>query len=165
MEHGAGDEEFIAWYAEAAREVVASLALLARDLSAAEEATAEAFIRAYARWPQVRGMERRNAWVFTVALNELRSTKRRRRREVLAPQPVDRAWLPLATHDPELWAAVADLPERARHVVVLRYVADLTEADIAATLGVTRGTVATLLSRARRTLATALGEDYLETCR
>lgn len=62
-------------------------------------------------------------------------------------------WQPLSGHDPELWAAVATLAERTRQVVVLRYVADLPEADIAAALGVTRGTVATLLSRARRNLA------------
>lgn len=161
----AGDDDFVSWYAETAREVVASLTVLSRDSSAAEEATAEAFIRAYARWPQVRRMERRTAWVFTVALNELRSSKRRRRREVLSYDVTGTGWQPPGGHDPELWSAVAGLPERTRQVVVLRYVADLPEADIAAALGVTRGTVATLLSRARRNLAAVLGDDYLETCR
>lgn len=79
LDHGTGDDDFIAWYAVAARDVGASLAVLSGDRSAAEEATSEAFIRAYARWPQVRQMERRNGWVFKVALNELRSAKRRRR--------------------------------------------------------------------------------------
>lgn len=163
LDHGEGD--FVAWYAVAARDVLASLAGLSGDRAAAEEATSEAFIRAYARWSQVRRMERRNAWVFKVALNELRSTKRRRRREVVADTVPCEAGQPLSGHDPELWAAVAALPERTRQVVALRYIADLPEADIAAALGVTRGTVATLLSRARRNLALVLGDDYQETCR
>jgi RNA polymerase sigma-70 factor (ECF subfamily) len=165
LDHGNGDDDFVAWYAVAAREVLASLAVLSGDRSAAEEATSEAFIRAYARWPQVSQMERRNGWVFKVALNELRSSKRRRRRELLADPVAREPWQSLSGHDPELWAAVAALPKRTRQVVVLRYVADLPEADIAAALGVTRGTVATLLSRARRNLAVVLGDDYLETCR
>ncbi len=57
-----------------------------------------------------------------------------------------------------MWAAVAALPEKQQRAVVLRYVADLPEAAIAAALGVSRGTVASNLSDARRALAAALGD-------
>lgn len=55
--------------------------------------------------------------------------------------------------DARLWAEVRALPERQRQMVVLRYVADLAEGDIAGVLGVSRGTVASTLSDARRRLA------------
>ena len=45
------------------------------------------------------------------------------------------------------------LPDRQRMAVVLRYLADLTEPDIATIMGVSRGTVASTLADARRSLA------------
>ena len=61
--------------------------------------------------------------------------------------------------DDELWAAVAASPERQRTAVVLRYVADLPEAGVAAAMKVRRGTVASTLAAARRSLARTLGPD------
>jgi RNA polymerase sigma factor (sigma-70 family) len=49
--------------------------------------------------------------------------------------------------------AVRRLPARQRATVVLRYYLDLSEADIAATLGTSAGTVKSQLAKARRTLA------------
>jgi RNA polymerase sigma-70 factor (ECF subfamily) len=51
-----------------------------------------------------------------------------------------------------VWDAVRGLPDRQRLAVVLRYIADLTEADIALVMGVTRGTVASSLATARARL-------------
>lgn len=62
--------------------------------------------------------------------------------------------------DPQLWAAVRALPERQRQVLVLRYVGDLPEAEIATTLGIARGTVASTLSDARRGLAASLPDHF-----
>ena len=58
---------------------------------------------------------------------------------------------------PEVWVAVRLLPTRQRVAIVLRYVADLGEDEIAATMGVTRGTVASTLADARHALALVLG--------
>lgn len=58
--------------------------------------------------------------------------------------------------DPELWAAVADLPLRQREVIVLRYLVDLGEADIAVALGISEGAASASLTKARRHLAEAL---------
>ena len=55
--------------------------------------------------------------------------------------------------------ALGTLPRREREVTVLRYYLDLDVAAIATTLRVSDGTVKTLLHRARRHLAAALGED------
>ncbi len=121
---------------------------------------AEAFARAYARWRRVSAMRSPEGWVVRVAVNQVRGGFRRRATErrkahliagpdVAAPPDVDGA----------LWAEVGRLPDRSRTAVLLRYVADLPERDVAAVMGVSRGTVATTLSRARSTLAERLAAE------
>ena len=56
----------------------------------------------------------------------------------------------------EAWLAVRDLPARQRQVIVLRYVADLAESDIAGLLGISRSAVSSALSDGRRSLALVL---------
>ena len=58
----------------------------------------------------------------------------------------------------EVMTAVARLPRRAREVLVLRYYLDLTDTEIAAALGVSRGTVSSTASRAIAALARDLKE-------
>ena len=53
---------------------------------------------------------------------------------------------------------MAALPERQRLAVALRYLADLTEDQVASTMGIARGTVAATLHSARQTLAASLAE-------
>jgi RNA polymerase sigma factor (sigma-70 family) len=154
---GPGAAGFEAWYAREFPRVRATLALAVGDAGLAEEATAEAFARALVGWATVSRAHSPAAWVYTVALNQVRSTLRRLR--------LERRWLqrqrtepiaPPAEPDDELWAAVAGLPQRARTAVALRYVADLSEAEVAAAMGVARGTVAATLHQARRRLAAEL---------
>ena len=72
----------------------------------------------------------------------------------------DRAMPVVATEAQwELWDAVAALPERERTAVALRYLGDLTEAQVAQTMGVAPGTVAATLHAARTHLAASLGAD------
>jgi RNA polymerase sigma-70 factor (ECF subfamily) len=96
-----------------------------------------------------------------VALNESRSRFRRRRVELRKAHAVAR---PEATADPEtdgvVWAAVAALPRQDRLLVALRYVADLTQPEIAQALGVPPGTVASGLHRARQRLGIDLRDDH-----
>ena len=150
--------DFEGWYRDEYARMVNSLTLVVGDRSLAADAVGEACAKALARWERVRRMERPGGWVYRVALNEARRRGRRAGREreltMSVPAPVP----PPTEPDVELWAAVARLPERTRVAVVLRYVADLTEPDIADALGVRRGTVATMLRRARERLAAELGQ-------
>jgi RNA polymerase sigma factor (sigma-70 family) len=57
-----------------------------------------------------------------------------------------------------VWSAVLSLPPRQRAVTVLRYYEDLTEAQIAETLGMAPGTVKSHAHAAARRLADLLGE-------
>lgn len=153
-------EDFASWYYGLWPQVLRAVTVTVGDRDLAEEATAEAFAKALARWPGPANTDSPLAWMHRVAVNEVRSRWRRSRleRRVLEriaaePRP------PVAAPDPAddaLWTAVAELPERARHIVALRYVIDLTEEEIAQTLGVARGTVASTLSKARKKLAAAL---------
>jgi RNA polymerase sigma factor (sigma-70 family) len=152
-----GPDGFAEWYAREFPRVCAVLALAVGDARLAEEATAEAFVRALVRWRHVSRAASPSGWVYTVALNVVRSALRRRllERQWLARQRIDPVPAP-AEPDDELWRAVAELPERARTAVALRYIADLPEAEIAAAMGIARGTVAATLHQARARLAVLL---------
>ena len=106
-------------------------------------------------------MEAPQAWVVKVGLNVARRRGRRRamERTLLRRIPTP-AVLPAQAG--EVWLLVADLPPRQRTAIVLRYVADLTEAQIAAAMGVTRGTVSATLAAAKSRLASALADPNEE---
>jgi hypothetical protein len=73
--------DFGVWYELEAPEVARTLGVALGDRTLAEEATAEAFARAFSRWEQVRVMSSPVGWVYQVALNEARRGFRRRRLE------------------------------------------------------------------------------------
>ena len=124
----------------------------------ASDATDEAFSRAWRHWDQVQAMVSPDGWAYRVALNIVRTRARRRTVERrLLPRLVGRTMSPGPAG--EVWALVHALPPRQRVAVVLRYVADLDEREIAAVMGITRGTVASTLSAARHALGIALDVD------
>jgi RNA polymerase sigma-70 factor (ECF subfamily) len=145
------DLDFSAWYAQEHPRVLGVLCALSGELDASREATDEAFVRAFGRWPRVAKMASPGGWTYRVALNELRRALRRRRRDRAEATTAPRA--PLPETDPELWDLVRRLPERQRVAIVLRYVADLPEQAVADAMGVRRSTAASTLTQARRRLA------------
>jgi RNA polymerase sigma-70 factor, ECF subfamily len=138
--------------------IVGAVALVAGSRAAAEDAVAEALARAWEQMDRGRPIDSLPAWVTRVALNLSKSRLRRMRVEAKhrgAPEAV-----PPPTGDRvDVERALGGLPRREREVTVLRYYLDLDVAAIATTLRVSDGTVKTLLHRARRHLAAALGED------
>jgi RNA polymerase sigma factor (sigma-70 family) len=157
----AGQVDFSSWYAGAAPRVLLTLRAVLGDELLAEEAVAEAFARAYGRWRKVSAMESPTGWVYVVALNHARSSARRRRRELdqAAEHPGIETSPGPEPADP-VWAAVGRLSTRARTAVALRYIADLPEAEVARLMGVSRGTVATTLHRARKALEAELRVEW-----
>ncbi|WP_380173948.1 RNA polymerase sigma factor [Kineococcus sp. DHX-1] len=153
------------WYRREFPRVRQAMTLATGDPGLGEEAAAEAFAMAVVHWHRVRRMESPAGWVHATALNQVRRSWRRaalERRHTarlrLGEEP------PPELPDTTLWRAVAELSPRARTAVALRYVADLTEAEVARAMDVTRGTVATTLSRARQQLAAhlqTLGEGHV----
>jgi RNA polymerase sigma-70 factor (ECF subfamily) len=157
--------DFTSFYESEARQMVRSVALVTGDPVLAEDAVAEAFARAWARWPQVSRCGSPVAWVMRVALNHTRDRFRRRsveRRKARLIARDDVVHDPYPQADHRLWDAVRQLPEHERTLVALRYVADLSQAEIADLLGLPPGTVASGLNRARHKLGATLGSAYQE---
>ena len=149
---------FEAWYRKEHPRVLGALFVLSGEADVARDATDEAFARALSQWPKVEAMASPGGWVYRVALNVLRRTLRRRSTEAKILQrqlPPEGPGAPL----PEVWQAVAQLPLRQRTAIVLRFVADLPEADIATAMGVRRGTVSSTLALARQRLSELLQDD------
>jgi len=146
-------EPFDDWYRVEHPRLLASMLLISGSLDEAREATDEALARAYERWARVGAMESPGGWTYRVAVNLLRRRGRRRSLEqrLLARRPLDAATIPAPAG--EAWSLVAALPLRQRTAVVLRYAADLPEADIARIMGIRRSTVAATLTQARHRLA------------
>jgi RNA polymerase sigma-70 factor (ECF subfamily) len=129
----------------------------------AEDVAAETMARTSARWPKVSQLPHREFWVLRVAANVAIDMVRRRRPMAVAAtadDAEDAAALRLA-----LGAALRSLPKRQREVVVLRYLADLSEDDVAVALGISPATVHTHVHRALAALRGTLGPDFPEETR
>ncbi|MFE2298985.1 sigma-70 family RNA polymerase sigma factor [Streptomyces sp. NPDC059445] len=126
------------------------------DRALAEDLVAEAFARAWAAWPRVRGHPAPRAWIVRTALNTRVSWWRRHRREVGYGDHDGREAAAVdsggAGIDPALLALLRELPRRQREVVALRVFLDLDTATTAKTLGIAPGTVTAHLARAVGTL-------------
>ena len=154
------DDDFAEFYASCKDRCLRAAVASGMTQAAAEEAVAEAFARAYASWPTVRGHASPAAWVVRVAINADISWWRRRRREttVVDGDLDGLAHAPSGAREEVLDAmeAVRRLPARQREVVVLRHLLDLDTATTAAVLGIAEGTVTAHLHRAHTTLRAGL---------
>ncbi len=125
---------------------------LTGDQALAEDLAQTALIKAYASWPRVRRADNPDAYVRRIVINTNRSRLRPRRfSEHLTPALPDHSTPDQTGQQDEhsaLIAALMTLPDRQRAVVVMRYWLDLTEAQVAATLGCSAGTVKSQASRA-----------------
>jgi len=141
--------------------------LVVGDVGVAEQLTQDAFVRLQLRWGGLRHLDRAPAYLRSAVLNGARSHLRRRKvssrhddRRTVEPQAVtpESAALGRAEHERVL-AALRRLPERQREAVALRYYLDLPEAEIAAAMGVSAGSVKSHLHRGLASLAVHLGEE------
>jgi RNA polymerase sigma factor (sigma-70 family) len=133
------------------------------DVALAEEVTAQTFEAAAVRFAQGRGGEVTPAWLAVVARRRLidqwrRNSARRRAFERAAREPVAAQDPPLG-EDRAVSAALDSLPHRQRTVLTLRHVDGWSVAEIAAGLGVSYLAAESLLSRSRRSFASALANS------
>ena len=150
---------FETWYSRTHPMVIGVVFAVCGDPDVSADAADEAFTRALVKMRSAGVLAAPDAWVCKVALNVMRRRLRRRSVEArLLNRPAGREAASMAVSNPEVWTAVRALPERQRLAIVLRYVGDMTEADIASVMGVTRGTVAASLAAARTRLRDLLDE-------
>lgn len=143
-------DDFAEFYLSGKDAVFRAVLAAGGDRAGAEDAVAEAYARACARWETVRVHPNPTAWVLRTAFNVRRSVWRRLRREVLGDLP-DRAAAE-RERDGGLRRELAALPRRQREVVALRLIADLSVAETAELLGIAEGTVNSHLHRAVQAL-------------
>jgi RNA polymerase sigma-70 factor (sigma-E family) len=139
--------------------------LLIRDRASAEDVVQDAFLSLYRALPRLRDHDQLLPYLRTAVVNGSRSALRGRRRAAQAkvhhelPESSAESAAMLGEDRRAVFAAVTRLPRRAREVLVLRYYLDLPDREIAATLGVSRGTVSSTASRALAALAAELREE------
>lgn len=137
--------------------------LLVGDQPSAEDVVQDAFIGLHKA--RLRDQDKALPYLRVAVINGCRSVHRARRRAASLRQQ----------HEPPVWsaeaaaivnedrrevlAAVARLPRRPREVLALRYYLGLPETEIAAILGISRGTVSSTVSRGLTALARELKEE------
>jgi RNA polymerase sigma-70 factor (sigma-E family) len=145
-------------HAEHYTRLVRTAALLVRDVALAEEIVQDAYVALYTRWTKLRDPDAAVGYLRQTVINGSRSALRRRgtaqRSEPLLRAAEDRTPDPASAVSArrDVLAALAGLPERQREVLVLRYYGDLSEAEIAGALGVSRGAVKSYASRGAEAL-------------
>jgi RNA polymerase sigma-70 factor (ECF subfamily) len=160
-------ESFAALYERTFPKVYAYALSLLRDRAAAEDVCAQAFERAYRKRRSYRpGRGSVDAWLFGIvrnaALDELR---RRKRRATLEVEPADRNaagmedHAELALRREAVRAALAELDGGTRDLIALKFGGGLSNAEIAAVLGMSESNAGTRLHRALTRLREACDEQ------
>ena len=134
--------------------------LLTGDRGEAGDLVQTALANTYVALPRIRDRAATEAYVRRAMVNAAPRGWRRRDRTVLTEEA------PLLPHDSgldghaeraQVWAAVCALPPRMRATLVLRYYEDLSEAEVAATLDCSVGSVKSQTHHALKRLRAALG--------
>ena len=142
-------------YAAHYRRLVRLSVLLVRDVETAEEVVQDSFVAMHDRWRRLRDPDHGLAYLRQAVVNRSRSALRHRgvveRYVAKQAAPPDEApaddGVGAASRRTAVLDAMRALPDRQREVLALRYYLDLSEADIASTLGISPGAVKTHASR------------------
>lgn len=157
------DDSYVAFVTARWSSLYRTSFLLTGDRGHAEDLLQTAMLKTYVAWGRVAQTVAPEAYVRAILVNSLISDKRRRS----VSSEIPRAQLPEVLVDSQesavddrsvLWTGVRNLPPRQRAVVVLRYYEDLSERQIAETLGCSVGTVKSQAYDALRTLRRSLTE-------
>ena len=129
------------------RSLVRIAALLVPDVATAEQVVQDSFVAMHSAWHSLPDADSALAYLYRSVVNLARSASQE-----------DQAGSSRADHGTvTVVSALRALPARQREVVVLRYFAGLSEAQIATAVGVTPGTAGALTVRAMTALRAALG--------
>jgi RNA polymerase sigma-70 factor (sigma-E family) len=152
-------------YATHYRSLVRLAALLVRDNATAEEVVQDSFVAMHGGWRRLRDSEKALSYLRQSVVNRSRSVLRHRvvvDRNAPKPPPD----MPSAEHGAiallersAVIAALRTLPARQREALVLRFYADMSEAQIAETMQISKGAVKSHTARGMATLRTVLERD------
>jgi RNA polymerase sigma-70 factor (sigma-E family) len=155
--------EVVALYTAHYRPLVRLAVLLVRDVATAEEIVQDAFVAMHAHGRRLNDSSKTTAYLRRCVVNRSCSVLRHRKvAERNMPQPPPE--MPSAEQEAvallersAVIAALHGLAPRQREAIALRYYADLSEAEIAAVMGISRGAVKSHIARAMSALRDVLG--------
>jgi RNA polymerase sigma factor (sigma-70 family) len=145
--------------------------LVTGDAQEAEDATQEAFVKAYRALARFRPGAPFRPWLLTIVANEARNRRRSAGRRAnltlrasqegssVAAAVSPEAAVVASERREELLSSLEELSEGDRLVISCRYFLELSEEETAATLGCARGTVKSRLSRALVRLREVMGKE------
>lgn len=142
-----------------------AMLLTAGERELAEDAVANAFLATFPHWSEG-GVLDPGPYLQRSVVNQVagrfrrRALERRHASERPPPETTVAGFETIVDDRQVLWDALRALPPRQRATVVLRYYGDLSEADIAETLGISTGTVKSQSARALAKLRRALGGTF-----
>lgn len=152
-------------YAAHYKSLVRLAALLVRDVGTAEEVVQDSFVAMHGGWHRLRDSEKALSYLRQSVVNRSRSVLRHRvvvDRNTPKPPPD----MPSAEHGAialfersAVIAALRKLPARQREALVLRFYADMSEAQIADAMCISRGAVKSHTARAMQALRSVLERD------
>jgi RNA polymerase sigma-70 factor (sigma-E family) len=134
-------EEFDAFARGRMRELLRFAHVLTGDPHLAADLVQDALERTLLAWPRILRKDDPEGYVRRAIVNRHVSLWRRTKRERLVAETPDTPYADRPGRDRDLWAALTTLPPRQRAVIALRYYEDLSEAETAAVLGCSTGTV------------------------
>jgi RNA polymerase sigma-70 factor (sigma-E family) len=147
------------------RSLVRLAVLLVRDVATAEEVVQDSFVAMHSAWRRLRDNDKALSYLRQSVVNRSRSVLRHRvvvDRNAPKPAPdmpsAEQGALALLERSAVVTALRA-LPARQREALVLRYYADMSEAQIATAMGISRGAVKSHTARAIAALRTLLEFD------
>ena len=152
------DDGFEEFYRTSRHRVVTVLYALSGDMTEAQDAAQEAYVRAWQRWERISEYGDPEAWVRTVGHRLLINRWRKIRNGVAAfrRHGAGPAVEPPSENTVALVAALRRLPVDQRQAIVLHHLADLSVAEIAGQTNTPTGTIKARLARGRRALADLL---------
>jgi RNA polymerase sigma-70 factor (sigma-E family) len=139
--------------------------LLLHDVPTAEDVVQDAFIAMHAGWRRLRDTEKALSYLRQTVVNRSRSILRHRTvvdrnaPKHVPDEPSAEAGAIRALERSAVIRALRGLPGRQREALVLRYYADLSEAQIAATMGISRGAVKSHTARGIAALKSVLEQE------
>jgi RNA polymerase sigma-70 factor (sigma-E family) len=159
------DQAVTELYSAHYRSLVRLAALLVRDLGTAEEVVQDSFVAMHGGWRRLRDSDKALSYLRQSVVNRSRSVLRHRvvvDRNAPKPPPD----MPSAEHGAialfersAVISALRTLPPRQREALVLRFYGDMSEAQIANAMQISRGAVKSHTARAMQALRTVLERD------
>ena len=150
MRQAQREREFTEFYAGGASALRRTAYVVVRDWELSEDLVQQALTKVYVAWARVRP-ETRMAYARRSVVNECLSHLRRHRPETPTAEVPDRP-VEAPAPAPDLSSALLRLPHRQRAIVALRFLDDLSVAEVASVLGIADGTVKSQTARALDTL-------------